>query len=124
MDLQHEWARICREIEAAESTTAPVLDERFQQIIACAIFDFRQLQQPTTLEELKVRRMQRAALSGKIAALAHAAWVSKSAGSAAAVIIQEAEFLSQQQLPAGEGELPAFHHSLRNFVSRLNSLAS
>ena len=123
MDLQQEWSDLCRNVELAQTEMARLVGGSFGQIISDEVTKFCGLGAPVTEKELQTRRMQRAALSGKIAALAHAAELATFNQHAALSITTEAEvFASEQDLPRNRDDLPEFHHRLMNFLSRLTEL--
>jgi hypothetical protein len=122
-DFSAEWASLCREVRDVHREMAQFLDERFQRIFAGETAKYAELSAPQSLQEMKLRRFQRAALSGRIAALSQAGAFAKFQPPAAAAIADEAERWVNRPLPEHQDQLPDHHQGLLDFCNRIAELA-
>jgi len=118
-DFEQTWKETCQEVEAVHREMAEFVGEPFRQFFVDEATKLRQLGAPTTQSELNTRRLQRAALSGKIAALAEAASLAILNPHLTSIIARDAERLCQEPLPESHEALPDYHRSLLKFTARL-----
>jgi hypothetical protein len=124
LDLSRQWNCMCRDVESVHAAVAEFLDQRFKRIFDRETARFLGLGEPATEQELQLRRMQRAVLSGKIAALSQAGSLARFDPNVSAAIASEVEQLAEQPLPEGEEQLPEFHRGLVAFCDRLSAIAT
>jgi hypothetical protein len=123
-DFSAQWEELCREVSDVHREMSHFLDERFQHIFAGQTARYVELPAPRSTDEMQLRRFQRAALSGRIAALSQAGAFAKFQPSAAAAIADEAERWINQPLPDRQDQLAAHHQSLLDFCNRLADIVS
>jgi hypothetical protein len=119
-DLQQRWTEMCQEVEAVHREMSEFVDPPFRGLFLLEADKFTRLGAPGSEAELAVRRNQRAALSGKIAALAQAGAIAKMNEHVSATIVTIAEDLCLQQLPSGPADVPEFQRRLVQFADRLS----
>jgi hypothetical protein len=119
-DLDKAWKGICREVEAVHREMSQSVDEPFRQLFYAQAENFAALGAPITELELTTRRMQRAALSGRIAALAEAGALAMLNPRVAAAIAVDAEQFCRPSLPLDESQLREFHRNLVDFMTRVS----
>ena len=123
-DFASQWADLCREVGDVHREMAQFLDERFQRILAGETAKYVELTAPRSQQEMQLRRFQRAALSGRIAALSQAGGFAKFQPSAAAAIADEAERWIDRPLPERQDQLAEHHQGLLDFCNRLAEIVS
>jgi hypothetical protein len=117
--VPRSWQEICQEVEAVHREMAEFVDEPFRRLFVEEAEKFSQLGEPVGEAEVATRRLQRAALSGRIAALSEAGSLAKSNQHLARAIAAEAQELCRQPLPEHPDALGDYHRELVRFTARL-----
>jgi hypothetical protein len=118
-DIAERWQLLCQHIDAVHCEMAEFVDEPFREMLLKEARNFLSLSAPVSEEELSQRRIQRAALSGRVAAISEAAAVAKLNPQIAGIIAGEALKLCEPPLADAEQSLSALHRQLTRFVDRI-----
>jgi hypothetical protein len=118
-DITERWQLLCQDIDAVHREMAEFVEEPFREMLLQQARNFLSLSTPANDDELSVRRVQRAALSGRVAAVSEAGTVAKLNPQIAEIIAGEAQKLCALPLPDAEQSLAALHRELVRFADRM-----